>query len=73
MLAGTSLGDDAFFTHAFAEEGLAEGVVDFVSASVVEILAFEVDFRTGSVSSVKGETAKRLEKIREKQMTVVIN
>ena len=34
VLAGAGFGDDAFFAESFGEEGLTEGVVDFVSAGV---------------------------------------
>ena len=44
VLAGAGFGDDAFFAHAEGEEGLADGVVDFVGAGVGEVFAFEVDF-----------------------------
>src|SRR5258706_6169497 len=44
MLPSASLGDDAFFAHAFGEQSLADGVVDFVSAGVVEIFALEINF-----------------------------
>ena len=44
MLAGSSLGDDALFAEAFGEKNLADGVVNFMSAGVEEVLALEVDF-----------------------------
>ena len=43
VLAGAGLGDDAFFAHAFGKQALADGVVDLVSAGVVEVFALEID------------------------------
>ena len=43
VLAGAGFGDDAGFVQVFGEEDLADGVVDFVGAGVVEVFAFEVD------------------------------
>ena len=45
VLAGAGFRDDARLAHPHREEGLAEGVVDLVSARVEEILAFEKDPR----------------------------
>ena len=43
MLPGPGLGDDARLAHPFDEQGLAEGVIDFVGPGMGQILAFEVD------------------------------
>src|SRR5690606_18916968 len=43
VLAGAGLGDHAAFAHAEREERLAEGVVDFVRAGVIEVFALEVN------------------------------
>ena len=44
VLPGAGLGDDTFFAHPAGQQGLADGVVDFVRARVVEVFALEVDF-----------------------------
>ena len=44
MLARAGFGDQALFAHAEREQGLADGVVDFVGAGVVEVFALEVNF-----------------------------
>ena len=44
MLAGARLGNHARLAHAAGEENLADGVVDFVRAGMVEVLAFEIYF-----------------------------
>ncbi|MFM1944508.1 MAG: hypothetical protein RI897_3490 [Verrucomicrobiota bacterium] len=44
VLSGAGFCDDAGFTHAFGEEDLSDGVIDFVGAGVEEVFAFEVDF-----------------------------
>ena len=46
MHPGTGLGDYASFTHASCDERLPDGVVDLVSAGMVEILALDVDLRS---------------------------
>jgi len=43
--AGAGLGDHALLAHAAGEQRLADGVVDFVRAGVVQVLAFQVDLR----------------------------
>ena len=45
MLAGAGLGDHALLAHAQGQQRLADGVVDLVSAGVIEIFALEVNFR----------------------------
>ena len=49
MLAGTGLGDDAFFAHAFREDGLRERVVDFVRTGVQQIFALQINFCPATV------------------------
>src|SRR5690606_32514059 len=46
MLPSAGLGDDARLAHATRELNLAEAVVDLVAASVIELIALEVDLRT---------------------------
>ena len=43
MLAGARFGNHALLAHANGEQCLAERVVDFVGAGVIEILALEID------------------------------
>lgn len=59
MLSCACFGDDFVFAHSFGEQGLTDGVIDFVCAGVVEVFAFEVDFCTAAIvgesfSEVKG-------------------
>ena len=44
VLARSSFGNDAGFSHAFGQKGLAKGVVYFVGPCVVQVFALEVDF-----------------------------
>ena len=44
MLAGTGFCNDALLAHAFCEQSLAEGVVDFVRAGVEKVFALEINF-----------------------------
>ena len=53
--------DDSLLAHAERQQGLADGVVDFVSAGVVEVFAFEVDLRAAAVLC---ETLRVVEGIR---------
>ncbi len=43
VLSGTGFSDHARLAHAFGQHGLADGVVDFVGAGVVEVFALQVD------------------------------
>ena len=43
MLSGAGFGYDACLAHAARQQYLSDGVVDFVCAGVVEVLALEVD------------------------------
>src|SRR3569623_694934 len=45
VLASAGFGDHALLAHAARQQRLADGVVDLVRASVIEILALEVDLR----------------------------
>src|SRR3990172_8771801 len=45
VLAGTGLGDDAALAHVAREQGLADGVVDFVRAGVVQVFALQINAR----------------------------
>ncbi len=44
VLARAGFGDDALLAHAFGQQALAEGVVDFVRAGVEQVFALEIDF-----------------------------
>lgn len=43
MLASASLGNDSLLAHAPTKQDLSQRVVDFVSASVVQILSLKED------------------------------
>ena len=43
VLSGSGFGYDACLAHAARQQYLSDGVVDFVCAGVVEVLALEVD------------------------------
>ena len=43
MLARARLGDDAALAHARSKEGLAQGVIELVSAGMEQVLALQVD------------------------------
>ena len=49
MLSGAGFGDDAGFAHAHGKQDLAKHIVDFVCAGVVQLVAFQIDFRAASV------------------------
>ncbi len=46
--AGAGLGDDALLAHAPRQQNLAEHVVHFMRAGVIELLALEIDFCAAS-------------------------
>ena len=45
MLAGTGFGDHALLAHPHRQQCLAERVVDFVGAGVIQIFALQIDLR----------------------------
>jgi hypothetical protein len=45
VLARARFGDDPLFAHAPGQQALAQGIVDFVRAQVVQILALKPDLR----------------------------
>ncbi len=46
VLASTGLGDDARLAHTLGQQNLAHGIVDLVRTGVVQVFAFEINFRT---------------------------
>ena len=59
MLTGAGLRNDARLSHAFGKHGLTDGVIDFVRAGVVQVLAFEVDLRTTHFATYAGRMVNR--------------
>ena len=59
MLAGAGLGDDAFLAHAPRQQDLAEHIVDFVRAGVIELLTLEIDLRAASANRDARSDARR--------------
>ena len=49
MLARTGFGDDPGLAHFHGQEDLAHAIVDLVRAGVVELVAFEVNFRAAEM------------------------
>ena len=45
MLSGAGFGNDAALAEALGEQGLTNGVIDFVCAGVVQVFAFQPNFR----------------------------
>ena len=52
MLSGTSFGHNAFLSHAACNQYLANGIVYFVCASMVEVLAFQIHFAAMELAQV---------------------
>ncbi|OQC43650.1 MAG: hypothetical protein BWX60_00943 [Candidatus Marinimicrobia bacterium ADurb.Bin030] len=44
MLTGASLGDDALLMHCLRQKNLPNGIVDFMSAGMIQILTFQINF-----------------------------
>ena len=58
--AGAGLGDDALLAHAPRQQNLAEHVVHFVRAGVIELLALEIDLRAAAMlGQALGEIKRR--------------
>ena len=49
VLPGPSLCHDALLAQAPTQQGLPQGVVDFVGPCVVEVLALQVDLRPAAI------------------------
>ena len=43
MLSGTSLCNDAMFSHSLSEQCLTNSVVDLVCACVIQVFALQLD------------------------------
>ena len=59
MLAGAGFGDHALLAHAEREQRLADRVVDFVCAGVVEVFALEPDL---SAAALLAESLGKIER-----------
>jgi hypothetical protein len=55
MLPRARFGDDALGAQALGQQGLADGVVDFVRTRVREIFALEPDLRAPALAQSRGE------------------
>ena len=58
MLARAGFRDDAFFAHALAEDGLADGIVDFMRPGVKQVFALQINLRA---TQMPGETFREIE------------
>ena len=68
MLTRAGLGDDPRLAHPQREQNLADTIVDFVRAGMVEFVALEVDFGTAEMFRQplgKIERARTTDKMRE--------
>ena len=54
VLAGAGFGDNARLAHIFSQQGLAQGIVDFMGAGMGQILPFQVDFRPAAAAGQVG-------------------
>ena len=59
MLSGTRFGDDACLAHLLRQQNLADGVVDFVCARMVEVLALEVELASILLAHSSGVVERR--------------
>ena len=61
VLAGARLGDDAALSHPAGKQSLAEGVVDFVGARVVQVFTLQVNLRPAQLCrQVRRQVQRRL-------------
>ena len=58
MLAGSCFRDDALLAHAPREQNLAEHIVDLVRASVVELVALEIDLGAFALAGLCAQHAR---------------
>ena len=48
VLSGAGLGDDAGLAHGLRQQCLADRIIYFVGAGVVQIFTLQIDFGTGT-------------------------
>ena len=51
MLPRARFRDNASFTHPFGDQGLANGIIDFMGSSVEQIFPFEINFSPSALLS----------------------
>ena len=49
MLTGAGFGNDPVFPHAAGQDDLAQDIVNFMRACVVELVTLEIDFRAAQM------------------------
>ena len=54
MLASPCFSDDSFFAHPQGQKRLTEGIIDFVSTGVVQILALQPNAWATIIAAVMG-------------------
>ena len=59
MLSGAGFGDDTALAKTFSEQSLTNGVVDFVRAGMVQVFAFQPDFRAAHLVAEAFGVVKR--------------
>ena len=60
VLASPGFGDDACLAHAHGQQHLTKAVIDLVRAGMVQLVAFEIDFRAAKVlGHALGEIKRR--------------
>ena len=60
VLPGAGLGDEAALAHLLRQQRLAQHVVDFVGAGVVQVLPLQIDLGTAQVLRDLGRVVERL-------------
>ena len=51
VLSGTGLGDHTGLSHLFGQKDLTEAVIDLVGTGVIQILSFQINFRSTQIGS----------------------
>lgn len=59
MLAGAGLRDDTLLIQALAQQRLAEGVVDLMRTSVIQVLTLQIDLRFATIRAAQQGTQTR--------------
>ena len=60
MLAGTCLGDQAALAHPLGQQGLPEGVVDFMGAGMGQVLPLQVNLGAAQLAAQATGVAQRV-------------
>ena len=64
MLSGSCFRNNSRLAHSLCQQDLTKAVVDFVGASVVQLIALQIDFGTVFSANLFGQTLRKIQRAR---------